>query len=93
MGGGRSNAGVAGTGFLFPGRLACNKCLPQRTAGRALPISAADTRALSNAQAAGKDDIVPFKLADIGEGITGNLTSELVLCLANAARFGLIREW
>jgi len=40
---------------------------------------------MSNARAAASDEIVPFKLADIGEGITGRFASEIGAPLPSAS--------
>lgn len=81
IGGGRLEAGIASVPLLSQGRFACNKLPPQRMDGRAFPLNAAGKRALSKARAAETDDIVPFKLADIGEGITGTRKQQIVLSL------------
>ena len=64
----RSPAAPAG----FPGeRFACNKDPSQRTAERALGIRLASVRYMSGARPEKHGQVVPFNLADIGEGITG----------------------
>ena len=57
-------------------RFACNNDPSQRTAERASSIRLAGVRCMSGARPEKHGQVVPFNLADIGEGITGaNLLS------------------
>ena len=65
-------------------RIPCNNANPFELVGRAACAWREGSRAMSAPRAAERDQVIPFNLADIGEGITG----ELPAAVPRAVRFG-----
>lgn len=81
---GRARAAAAPAGGEAR-RIPCNNAKPLELVGRAACAWREGSRAMSAPRAAERDQVIPFNLADIGEGITG----ELPAAVPHAIRTGL----